>query len=428
VDEQLSSTHTEADISWDGSKLKIQVVGFEYGTAPTKIPNKNAPYLVMTGLILSKELRDGFEQSNPQEFPLIYQKNEVTAPETGAGFVTRLLGDKVILREEDKSLFDQMFPQNAFATFVQAPKQDHFSFMCQLIDFIRSQEPSIKGWAAFQSDDKPLRFISLMGSKPLELDKQWMPRGAFTTNRYAGKTWAQRDFEVIRRFATENPLALLPELVKKGQQKTDEIEGGDLNGTDKNQLVLVPGAVKFQGKEYFCRAVTYEFAIQPEQDYDILAILSLTDIHTPPKASPLAWQMVNCRFQGWEESAKKKKYIKLKLENGAVANSEGEADTEKPLYAQVLSPTPPREDYHGFYVKYQQDDSMNCLLIPGSLPTVLGSVQFYHKEFEDKANFVIHAEHIAMSGNQVTIEAEDEVSIKGNNVVKMGNKVEVGSD
>jgi hypothetical protein len=84
-----------------------------------------------------------------------------------------------------------------------------------------------------------------------------------------------------------------------------------------NQLVLIPGAVKFQGKEYFCRAVTYEFVEQPEQDYDISAILTLTDIHTPPKASPLAWQMVNCRFQGWEESAKEKKYIKLKLENGA---------------------------------------------------------------------------------------------------------------
>jgi len=59
---------------------------------------------------------------------------------------------------------------------------------------------------------------------------------------------------------------------------------------------------------------------------------------------------------------------------------------------------------------------------------VLGSVQTYNKEFENQADLILHAEHIALSSNQVTIEAEKQVSIKGNEVVKIGNKVEVGSD
>ncbi|MEK8021618.1 MAG: hypothetical protein VSS75_032480 [Candidatus Parabeggiatoa sp.] len=425
IEESIDLANTEATLSWESDDLTLQVIGFEESTIPTHIPNKNEYQLLMTGLVLPKALETWFKTISKEDKPLIYQKNEFTDVETGDVFLTRLLGNKVILRENEKSLFNKLLP--AFATFWRPPKQDNFSFMCHLIDFIRSQAPRIKGWAAFQSGETPLRLVST-SSKPLELDEQWVPRGQFPTNQYAGKVWAQEPFELVRRFATKNPLALLPELVSKGQQKTDEIQGGELDETDNNQLVLIPGAVKFQGKAYFCHAVTYDFAEQPEQDYDLSVTLSLTDIHSPAKASPLAWQMVNCHFQGWEASAKEKKYIKLALENGAVANSEGEADTTKPLYAEILSPTAPRKDYHGFYVKYQKDDRMRCLLIPGNLPTVLGSGQFYNEKFEKKADLVIQAEHIVMSSQKVSIEAKDEVSIKGKNLVKMGNKVEVGAD
>jgi len=387
----------------EANQLELQVLGFTENHCEKKYP------LVITCLVLPNTLQTWFKTVSKEDNPLIYQKNEITV-ETGEVFLARLLGNKVILRQNEKDLFNLLFPKNSFATFVQAPKQDNFNFMCHLIDFIRSQAPSIKGWAAFQSGDKPLRLVSTC-NVPLELDEHWKVCGPFPTNRYAGKAWAQEPFELVRRFSTSNPLALLPELVSRGKQIVNEIEGGDLDETDNNQLVLIPGAVTFQGKAYFCHAVTYDFAEQPEQDYDISVILSLTDIHSPPKASPLAWQMVNARFQGWE--TKEKKYIKLQLENGAVANSKGEADTTKSFYAEILSPTAPREDYHGFYVKYQKDDSMRCLLIPGNLPTVLGSVQFYNEEFEKKADLVIQAKHIVMSSQKVMIEAKDDVSIKG---------------
>ena len=267
----------------------------------------------------------------------------------------------------------------------------------------------------------------MCSGEALELDEQWKPRGQFPTHRYAGQAWAQGYFEIVRLFSLEHPLDLLPELVKIGKQDTDLINNSAL-GDDKKELVLLPGPVKFYDREYFCRAVTYEFPENAPEFPDVSATLTLTESRQTPKASPLAWQTVACRFQGWEENAKEQKYIKLKLDNGMVANSEGDPDESKFLYAQVLSPTAPREDYHGFYVKYQKDDSMNCLLIPGGLPTVLGSSQLYNKEFEEKADLIIHAEHIAMSSNQVTIEAKEQVSIKGEKVVKMGNKVEVGSD
>ncbi|RKZ64375.1 MAG: hypothetical protein DRR08_00955 [Candidatus Parabeggiatoa sp. nov. 2] len=418
--ERIKLASTNTTLSWDSGELDLQVVGFKDNTSDYP--------LIMTGLILPETLQTWFKGGKERESPLIYQKNEITAPETGAVFFTRLLNDKIVLREGEKTILDdKIFPTSSFATFWRPPKQDNFSWLCHLIEFIRSQAPSIKGWAAFQSDSTPLRLVSMCSGEALELDEQWKPRGQFPTHRYAGQAWAQGYFEIVRLFSLEHPLDLLPELVKIGKQDTDLINNSAL-GDDKKELVLLPGPVKFYDREYFCRAVTYEFPENAPEFPDVSATLTLTESRQTPKASPLAWQTVACRFQGWEENAKEQKYIKLKLDNGMVANSEGDPDESKFLYAQVLSPTAPREDYHGFYVKYQKDDSMNCLLIPGGLPTVLGSSQLYNKEFEEKADLIIHAEHIAMSSNQVTIEAKEQVSIKGEKVVKMGNKVEVGSD
>jgi hypothetical protein len=419
--EQIELASTNATLSWPSGEQALQVVGFK--------DNSSDYPLIMTGLILPETLQTWFKGGNARESPLIYQKNELTAPETGAVFFTRLLNDKIVLREGEKTLLDDIFPTPSFATFWRPPKQDNFSWLCHLIDFIASQVPSIKGWAAFESDSTPLRLVSMCSGDAVELDEQWKPRGQFPTHRYAGQAWAQGYFEIVRHFSLKEPLDLLPELVNIGKQDTDLINNSAL-GDNKKQLVLLPGPVKFYDREYFCRAVTYEFSEKPNEPEfpDVSATLTLTESRQIPKASPQAWQAVKCCFQGWEESAKEQKYIKLKLDNGMVANSKGDPDESKFLYAQVLSPTAPRQDYHGFYVKYQKDDSMNCLLIPGGLPTVLGSTQFYNKEFEEKADLIIHAEHIAMSSTQVTIEAEDQVSIKGNNVVKMGNQVEVGSD
>lgn len=422
VEQQIKFINSNANLSWEGGQLTLQIVGFEENNTD------NQNQLIITCVVLPDLLSAWFQDGGERENPLIYQKNEITAPETGAEFFTRLLGHKVLLSEEEKSLLNQILPE--FATFVQAPKQDNFSFIGHLIDFIRSQQPSIKGWAAFQSDATPLRLVSTTSSKPVKLDEQWTPRRRFPTHRYAGKTWAQQPFELIRRFPISQPLILLPELVKKGQQKPDEIQCGEMNENDKNQLIMIPGRIIFQDQEYFCQTITYQFTEKPDEPEfpDISAVLTVTELDSSPTASPFGWQMVNGHFQDWEEGAKELKYINLKLESGSVANSEGQADTSKPLYAQVLSPTPPRSDEHGFYFKYQQDDSMCCLLIPGNLPTVLGGIQLYNETFESQADLVIQAKHIAMTSSQVTIEAAEEVHIKGNQRVKMGNKLEVGSD
>jgi hypothetical protein len=419
VEEQIeiSSTNTEVPLSWEGGELKIQVVGFEYGTVPTKIPNKNASYLVMTGLILSKELQQWFEHSNQQEFSLIYQKNEIDNKEIGSTFFSRLLNDKIFLREEEKAILDKRFPSTSFATFVRPPQQDNFSFLCHLIDFIRSQQPNIIGWTAFQSQKEPLRLVSLCNDKPLELDDNWKPRGQFPTHRYAGQSWASGNFELVRHFPLDNPLDLLPDLIAKGKQDTTLIR---IDVQDKEQLVLIPGLVHFHDRTYFCRTVIYQFPEQPN-DYDVSAILTLTETQQSPKTSPLLFQLVDCQFQGWEESTGEQ--IKLKLENATIADSQGEPDSEKLLYAQVLYPTASSS-----YLKYQEGEKMRCLLIQGDLPIVLGSVQSYNEDFEDKADLILYAEHIALSGDQMTIEAKKQVSIKSNEVVKIGNKVEVGSD
>jgi hypothetical protein len=413
---ELSSSNADVTLSWDGGKLKIQVVGFEYGTAPTKIPNKNTPYLVMTGLILQANLQTWFNQSHQSN--LIYQQNSERGD---VFFANKLLNGKIQLRDKEREILKKLCPPNSMATFLRQPQQDNFSFLCHLIDFISSQESTIIGWTAFQSQNEPLRLVSLC-NEPLELDDNWKPRGQFPTNRYAGQTWASGNFELVRNFPLDNPLDLLPDLITIGKQDTDLI---NIDIQDKEQLALIPGPMCFKGKKYFCRTITYQFPEQPD-DYDLSAILTLTETYQPPIASPLLWQMVDCQFQGWEEETGK--LIKLQLENAAVANSEGEPDSEKLLYAQVLSPIPPRKNYQGFYVKYQEGDNMRCLLIPGQVPTVLGSIQNYNEEFENQADLILHAEHIALSGNQVTIEAEKQVSIKGNEVVKIGNKVEVGSD
>jgi len=415
INQQIELANTKAVLSWNGGELDLQVVGFKDNTNDS---------LVITCIILPEALQQWFKMANEHDAPLIFQKNELNNPEEGSGFFTRLLNELIFLSETDKAILNECFGQNSFATFVQVAQQDKFSFFCHMIDFIRSKEPNLKGWVAFKSDSTPLRLVSMCRDAPLKLDEQWQPRGQFPTNRYAGHAWAQGHFEVVRKFPLTNPLNLLPELVTIGKQDTDLINNSELDEINQKQLVLLPGQVNFYGQEYFCRAVTYEFPEKPEDDYDIFATLTLTDPHTPAKISPQAIQIVDCSFQAWEAP----KHIKLQLEKGFVANSQGEPDKSKFLYAQVLSPTVPREDYQGFYVKYKKGDSMSCLLMPGSLPTVLGSVQSYNKAFEEKADLIIQAEHIAMSGKKVTIEAEDKVSIKGENVVKMGNKVEVGSD
>ncbi|MDM8557386.1 hypothetical protein [Candidatus Parabeggiatoa sp. HSG14] len=423
VDDQieLTSTNAEATLSWAGCELKIQVVGFEYGTVPTKIPNKNAPYLVMTGLFLPEKLQKWFKQS-PQS-TLIYQKNELIDSEKGDEFfANKLLNGKIQLRDGEREILkNKLFPPNSIATFLRPPQQDNFSFLCHLIDFINSKEPTIIGWTAFQLEDAPpLRLVSLSNHKLLKLDKNWKPRGQFSTNRYAGQSWTSGNFELIRNFSSNNPLDLLPDLITIGKQDTT-----DIDIQNKEQLVLIPGLVHFHNRAYFCRTITYQFPEQAKdsdfKDSDFSVILTLTEPHQPPKASPLYWQLVDCQFQGWEESTGEQ--IKLKLENAAIANSEGEPDSEKSLYAQVLSPTA-----SSIYLKYQKDEKMRCLLIPGELPIVLGSVQSYNEDFEKQADLVIHTEHIALSGEQMTIEAKKQVSIKGNEVVKIGNKVEVGSD
>ena len=106
--ERIKLASTNTTLSWDSGELDLQVVGFKDNTSDYP--------LIMTGLILPETLQTWFKGGKERESPLIYQKNEITAPETGAVFFTRLLNDKIVLREGEKTILDdKIFPTSSFA-------------------------------------------------------------------------------------------------------------------------------------------------------------------------------------------------------------------------------------------------------------------------------------------------------------------------
>ncbi|GEM_PF-2392760 len=380
---------------WNDNSINFMITGIE------KIDKR--PISSLTGLVLTQQHLDWLKHCPNTDSHLIYQR---TNGETGSGFFERLLNNQISLRDEERDRLEAIFPP--FATLCRKSGEDNYHFMNKVSAYIRNHEISVHGWAAF-NDKEPLRLISLKSGRPVTLNEdKWTPMGLFpnTVNRYAGSMIKQNNFMLKTSFTTEQPMELLMELVTLGKQIEHEIKGNGLSDKEKSQLIVIPGPVVFREVAYFCSAIHFEFDSRTENN-NISINVQLEQLPVKPISSPFPIRLVKSRFSKWIDN----KYAGLKFDQNDNTQKffvvkHPETPDPEILYSHVVSPAPVRENYHGVYFRYCENDMLLCLLDAGNVPVVLGG---YQEEQESFGNFdiIINLEKIAMTVTPKNIKPEE---------------------
>jgi hypothetical protein len=409
-----AATRKPAALYWEDERLDLIVCGFDWveradgekGVISRKLEILALPVCRESNLVTWLDSAP----SDDHRRLLIYQRQDPAVDVSGSVFLQRLFASRLATPPCGDRL-EAVFPPGA--AVYRGGGVDNFRFVQAVVGHLHRRLPWVLGWCGFAHEREQVRLVTSLYPPPLELDA-WTPPARLCSTRLAARDWssglssARRDFTVARR------MKLLIALCTKGRPATPP-EGQTFGCDDLEQLLFIPGPVRYKTAALFARQITYTF---DQVDRSVQAEIRFGLSRPMPAPEPLETAFLAAEFHEWTPG-ERSGMVKLRPPPAAagapaawtlMSDKPQALDTPDPglpLLAEVLMPSTLRpakaqggndssdQLVCGLYVRHQKGDEMRVTFEPGAVPAVLGSPQRHHAPFETS--------DLTLNGGRITL-------------------------
>lgn len=398
----VSGGSTNATLKDDQGDLQIRILGFQ-----TLVGGKLTLHGVVATPLIEQWLRAVPNHGARTEW-LVFQRKK-RDDESAGMFVRRLLGNHLglssALSSDGPHSLDGLFPPRACV--VRGARNSNAQFLGQLMGWVRSRRPAIRGWIASNVPNEPLRFVLHQDDTAISLN-DWKTditaAHRLHPERFAATSWSRERCRLRHSFPTTAPVRLLAAL------------SGPAVGEE--QVLRAPCSVRVDGRTFFAPRVSYLWEkgeLNQEGISKLTAIVDIEDVEQPLPLDRFPPQTLLAGFQAWVgEDAP----TFAKLAPAAVSN--WKIDGGESIEAALLRPGASRADFAGIHVTHRKDDVLDLMLVTGSEPLALGGRQGYFPAFDNTA-LTLHGDSVLLSRSAKNVEpgnatgvrvAEDEVALR----------------